>query len=177
MAVEQVAGVVSGFFAGFHRAFGRLFGFAIQRRLVDLDVSSDDFAIGGDLVPGLQEDDVPDHDFTDMDLCQTAVPDDLGHFLGLLFRLQGRGLVLLVVFADGRDAIGDGDGDEDRRRLEPFGLVEQKQHQLNQQSRQQDHDHRIAEAAEDASPQRFRRQLGQDIGAIGTAAGLNRRRR
>ena len=154
-------------------ALGGLLGLAVQRGLVHHHLALDDLAVGGQLVAGLEVDDVAHHDLGHVDLVQLAVAQHLGLFLDLLLGLQQAGLALLAVLGEGGHAVGQQYGDQHADRLVPLGLVHQPKHHLHGQGDQQDHDHRVLEALEYLLPQRVRRYLGQRVGAVFVAALLH----
>ena len=163
MLVEEVFCIVAlavfiGYFLGF-------LSLAVKSRLIYLDAAHNKLAVRRKLVACLKIHDIPDYNFIDMDFRQFAVPEHLGGFPGFLVRFQDGGFVFLTVFTDGRYAVGNQNRDQNPDRFKPFRLIQQKQDDLNQQSHKQNHDHRVPESLQEFFPQRFRRNLGQHIGA------------
>ena len=174
MFVQQVPGVVARL--SVRRELGGFLGLAVERGLVHLQPALDHLAVGGDLVPGLDIQDVAHHHVVQVDLLQRAVPDHLGRFLGFLFRLQGGGLALLPAFGHGGHAVGDQDGDQHAHGFIPLRVhvrhhvqavpPQHEQHHLDHQRHAQDGDHRIIKPFQNPLPQRRGRDPRQRVGTV-----------
>ena len=142
--VEQILDVVVG--GSCDGNLLGLLGFAVERRLIDLQLAFDDFSVRGNFIARLQEDNIAHHDLADVDFLQSAVADDLGAFLGFFLLLERGRLSLLTALADRRHAVGDDNRDENADRLVPLRLSHDEKHYLHDQRDKQNHDHRVLEA-------------------------------
>ena len=170
-AVQQILGVVG--FAAFVDGLGCFLGFAVERRLVNLHKPFDNLAVCGDFVARLQIHQIAHHDFADVDFHQLAVTQHLRNFLGFFLRLQCGCFAFLLIFADGRHAVGNHDRNQNADRLIPVRLAHEAQHHLDDQRHEQNHNHRVFEALKDFLPQRFRGNLREGIRAVLLAAFLH----
>ena len=77
-----------------------LLRFTVECRLIDLELTLYYNAVCRYLIASLQINQVADNNLTDVNLCQAALPEDFGHFLGFFLFLERRGLALLLALAD-----------------------------------------------------------------------------
>ena len=117
--------------------------FSGQGRLVALERSLSQPAVGGDTLPGLQKHHVALHQLLRGHFPQKALPaDPAGGFGGLLLEADER--IFTAVFRQGGDQRRRQNGQGDAHGFEPALAAEQKQ-QIDRQGGQQDLDDGVAE--------------------------------
>ena len=176
--VDHVAGIGGAMVeVGLYSGLG-MHRFARERRLVDMQAHRTEQArIGGNLLPGLEHEDIAHHHIALGHLHHIAVADD-GHQLMVVLLVEDGELLLGLQLEVEAQACGQQDGHEDADRLEKHGgaflqspVFVARHANGKHANHHEDDDQRVGELLEEEPPQRRFCGRGEHIGAMLLATG------